>query len=478
MKSIQSEMFLKDQVIDYFSHLQNFQNKNIKKILIGFSGGPDSVCLMDILYSLRERYNFQLYLGYFNHKLRPDDELEKEMEFIRNIGIRYDLPVFIGTDAGEIEKCAMSMGVEGAARKARYVFFDRTFRETGCDYIALAHNLDDTVENMVMRFFKGAGLGGLRGILSERDIFIRPLSKCQKSDILKYLDNNKLSFSVDKTNYGTDYLRNRVRNILLPEIKMIFPDCMKTLPELAEKISLSYDFIRNEAVGRLEWIWHEDIGGYVVSFNDFMNAPDILKMESIFSGFDKFARGKGTELPYRFVKTVLGRSDVENHGILLRGYGFIIRRNGDLLIWQDDIVNKVKKSYLFKVDKNKDNFFNIDDNEGFFVGRSLLSLCNKDDIWVPVDAVDGELVIRSRQDGDHIIVNGCRKKIKKFFSEWKISQCVRDRVPLICDSRGVIAIWGRFCGLRDRISDSVRLSGTADSDREVYIFRIRQDKRG
>ena len=166
MRSIQSRTFLKDQVIEYFSQIPDFTSKEkIKKILIGFSGGPDSMCLMLLLNELKDRLGIEIVLAYFNHMLRSQEELSTELSFIRSIADKYNLTLEIGTDSGLIGELSPQIGEEGAARKARYIFLEETMRKYSCDYLALAHNLDDTVETIVMRFFKGSGKNGTHPLL-------------------------------------------------------------------------------------------------------------------------------------------------------------------------------------------------------------------------------------------------------------------------------------------------------------------------
>lgn len=477
MRSIQSGTFLRDSVTEYFSRLPGFgKEKERIRILIGFSGGPDSVCLMTVLDELSENLNIDIVLAYFNHRIRPAEELAEEMAFIRTLAAEKNLELHIGEDAGEIERDSVSLGVECAARKARYGFFHSLLEKTGCRYLALAHNLDDTVETIVMRFFKGSGLSGLRGIPSVRGHIIRPLSGCPKKTILQFLSENNIPFSIDKTNYGTDYLRNRVRNILIPQIEGIFPSYAKAVTEFGEKVSCADDFIKAAANERVRWErTSPDENSFVTSLESFMSAPDALKVQSIYSCYDIFAKGRGGELPYRFVRTALSGRVPENNGVLLRGYGFVIKRAGNLLVWKKDVENREKTDFFIKINEKTDNFFKLEVNRGFSVEKSLLSLCNKEDIWIPAECVKGDLTVRSRRDGDSIVSSGCRKKLKKIFSEWKVPAELRSRIPLICDDRGVIAVWGGIYGYRDRVSDLVRLENRGDENGEVYIFRKRQD---
>ena len=458
MRSIQSKTFLKDQVLEYFSQIPDFNAAGkIKKILIGFSGGPDSMCLMLLLNQLKSQLGIEIVLAYFNHMLRSREELDGELAFVRKIADQYNLVLEIGTDTGLIGKLSAQIGEEGAARKARYIFLEETMRKYGCDYLALAHNLDDTIETIVMRFFKGSGLGGLQGIPLRREYIIRPLSSCPKSMILEYVESCGTGYSLDTTNLGTDYLRNRVRNILLPKIKEVFPSCTKTILDFSDKASRSFRFIQEETERRVVWKAMGD-RCFSTSYSNFMACPDVIKVEAVYRCFDLFAKGEERELPYRFVRTVLDRTTVRRGALLLKGYGFKIRRHGDDLEWYPDKENN--KLY---------------DNRGFSVEKSLLSLCKEDDVWIPVDGVQGKLFVRSWKNGDFIISGGIRKKLKKIFSEWQVPVEMRSSIPVICDSRGVIAVWGGLYGYRNRVSDLIRLDGRGSLDKEVYTIKLRQD---
>ena len=458
MRSIQSKTFLKDQVIDYFSQLPDFASREKKKkVLLGFSGGPDSMCLMLLLDELKEQLGIEIFLAYYNHMLRSQEELSKELSFIRNIAEQYKYPLEIGTDSGRIEELSAEIGEEGAARKARYEFFECAMKKFGCDYLALAHNLDDTVETLIMRFFKGSGIGGMMGIPGQREHIIRPLSSCPKSMILDYVEQCGTGYSLDTTNLGTDYLRNRVRNLLLPHIREIFPSCTKSLMDFSDKASMAYRYIKDQAARLIVWQDRGD-GTFATSYSNFISCPDVIKIESVYSCFDLFAKGQKRELPYRFVRTVLDKKSVRKGSLLLKGYGFRIRRRGDELEWCPD--------------KEKYKIYN---NRGFSVEKSLVSLCKKDDIWIPVESVQGELSVRSWENGDFIVSGGIRKKLKKIFSEWQVPVELRSAVPVICDSRGVIAVWGGLYGYRNRVSDLIRLESRAGEDKEVYIIKSRQD---
>ena len=181
------------------------------RILTAYSGGPDSTAMTAVLAEL-PGYSFKITAAYFNHRLRPPDELAAEEQIIMNQTEKLGVDCIIGSAAGnEIKKAASTAGlsIEEAARNARYSFLEDTRKKLGADFIALGHNLNDNTETMLMRFFQNAGTGGLSGIPEKRNYIIRPFYGVTRNLIEDYISENKLEISIDGTNLEKDFLRNK-----------------------------------------------------------------------------------------------------------------------------------------------------------------------------------------------------------------------------------------------------------------------------
>ncbi|HQL67168.1 MAG TPA: tRNA lysidine(34) synthetase TilS, partial [Caldisericia bacterium] len=188
------------------------------RILVGLSGGPDSIFL---LYILHNYFNNQLIIAHINHKLRGVDS-DLDEKFVRTISQKLKIPLYVIRE--DIRKLSNEnkKSIEEVGREVRFSFFDKTLKVENFNKIALGHNLDDNVETILINFIKGSGTKGLIGIPEKRDNIIHPIINIKKEEILKFLEENKIEYRVDKTNFEIDFLRNKVRNYLLPIIEKEF----------------------------------------------------------------------------------------------------------------------------------------------------------------------------------------------------------------------------------------------------------------
>jgi len=216
-------------------------------VIVGVSGGADSVTLLHVLYQLRMPLGIHLHVAHFNHRLRMG--ADKDEAFVKELALKLHLPFSAARRQGILKSKIVS---EDKARQMRFKFFQELARQTKAKSIALAHTQNDLAETVLMRLIRGAGLLGLRGILSEHQMdgtrFIRPLLGIQRKEIEQYLKENHLSYCVDKTNLQTHYLRNKIRLQLLPalikEYNVNFPN---VLVDLAYTSQADYDYLLTQA---------------------------------------------------------------------------------------------------------------------------------------------------------------------------------------------------------------------------------------
>lgn len=202
------------------------------KIVVGVSGGPDSVCLLDILSRIKEKSRLELHVAHINYGLRGKDS-EKDENFVKNLAERYQM----GLSVLKVEKIKKSEFNEEKLRNIRYDFFERIRKELGFDYVAVAHNQDDQAETFLMRVIRGSGLRGLSGMKYKNGKIIRPLLEISRKEILEYLKKNKFKFREDKTNKKDLFFRNKIRNKLIPYLEKNFnPNIKKTIFDAALNI--------------------------------------------------------------------------------------------------------------------------------------------------------------------------------------------------------------------------------------------------
>lgn len=208
--------------------------ENGDSIVIGVSGGPDSICLLHVLNDLKNELNFKIYVAHINHMIRKeaDEETEYVKSFCKNIGVECFVKRI---DVIKTSK-ELKIGTEEAGRKIRYDFFEEVLKNTNSNKIATAHNNNDKVETIIMNILRGSGIAGLKGLDPIRENkFIKPLIEISREEIEAYCEENKLAPRIDKSNNENIYTRNKVRNSVIPYIKKEFnPNILKTINRLSE----------------------------------------------------------------------------------------------------------------------------------------------------------------------------------------------------------------------------------------------------
>lgn len=207
------------------------------KIVLGVSGGPDSLFMLYILNKLKDQLKFEIVVAHINHMIREEANSEEEFveEFCRKINIEFY------SKRIDVEKYANNnkIGLEEAGRKIRYEFFEEILEKTNANKIAIAHNKNDKVETIIMHLLRGSGISGLQGIEPIKDNkIIRPIIEIQRTEIEQYCEENKLEPRIDKSNFENKYTRNKIRNAVIPYIEQEFnPNIIDTITRLSEIIT-------------------------------------------------------------------------------------------------------------------------------------------------------------------------------------------------------------------------------------------------
>lgn len=222
----------------------NLINAN-DKIVLGVSGGPDSLFMLDILNKLKEKLQFELVVAHINHMIRK--EAWEEERFVKEFCQKINVEFY--SKRIEVEKYANNnkIGLEEAGRKIRYEFFDEVAKVTNSNKIAIAHNKNDKVETIIMNLLRGSGVTGLQGIQPiKEDKIIRPIIEIERKDIEKYCKENNLEPRIDISNFDNTYTRNKIRNVVIPYIKEEFnPNFIETVTRLSEVITEENKFLNN-----------------------------------------------------------------------------------------------------------------------------------------------------------------------------------------------------------------------------------------
>lgn len=250
---------------------------NGDSVLISCSGGPDSMCVLDILLKLRDKFGLKLAVAHINHGLRGK-EADQDEKFVKKIAEKNNLKFFL--KKVNVKKYCKSKKVssEEGARDLRKKALEEFKHRLNANKIALGHNADDQAETMIMRFIDGSGIKGLRAMsLKEKNGIIRPLLNVSKKEILEYLRKSKIKYRIDKTNKNNVFLRNKIRNKIVPEIKNINPNFLETISGAGKLFALSYDFLEKNAQNFINNYVKEKQGSFIIENDTFENLDKIIQ---------------------------------------------------------------------------------------------------------------------------------------------------------------------------------------------------------
>jgi tRNA(Ile)-lysidine synthase len=424
-------------------------------VLIGLSGGPDSVCLTALLEKLSRRLRLKLHAVYIDHGLRPG-ETPAEAAFCKSLCEGMDIPFYV--EHVEVKPYARERGMslQEAARELRYRALGAVALRVRAHRVALGHNLDDQAETLVMRLLRGTGPGGLAGIPAVRDNIIRPLMEVERSEIEDFLKKENIAPVVDSSNLKDDYLRNRIRSSLMPLLMEINPGIHRTLCRTAE-------ILREE----------ERYFGVAVTkaMMKLITRKTDMAIELFLSPLENMDRV--------ILRRVLRRAVEETRG--LKGIGFvhiedIIRliaegRPGDRIHLPGGIRAIKKYSTLLITSEPPARLgtytISVEGEVALKESSMVIKARVADEApHTPPDAkttavLDADrarfpLTVRSRKRGDFFHPSGLggRKKLQDYFVDEKVPRDERDSVPVVTSGGDIVWVAGmrpdeRFIRSRD-----------------------------
>jgi len=278
---------IKEQVLDTIKRY-NLIGQN-EKIVCGVSGGPDSICMLDILRQLqKESINFEIIVCHINHLIR--EEATSDETYVVNYCEKHNIKCYVKRIDVKEYANNKKQGTEEAGRNVRYDFFDEVLKKEKANKIAIAHNKNDKIETMIMNVLRGSGVSGLKGIEPIRENkYIRPLIEVERSEIEKYCDAFHLEPRIDKTNFENDYTRNKIRNIVLPYVKQEFnPNIIETMNRLSKVITEEDKYLTRQTREIFEKLKVREEEGLVILDLKKFNAQDnVIKNRLVLYAIEK-----------------------------------------------------------------------------------------------------------------------------------------------------------------------------------------------
>lgn len=428
------------------------------RVVVGVSGGADSVALLSVLNEISRSFPLQLHVAHLNHLLRQ--EAGEDAAFVRRFAGELGLPVTVGYARVSRLAAVKKMGIEDAGRWARYRFLHHVAERVNAQRIAVGHHAGDQVETVLLNILRGAGPKGLSGMSPRRGMVIRPFLEVTREEIEEYCGARLLTWRTDASNLTTDYRRNRLRRELLPYLREKFnPGVDRAVLQLAEIMGAENAFLE-ELTGRIlrRVLLKRGKGEAVLNLEDFLSLPPAV-LRRLLRRAIREAGGSLQDLGYRhiidcleFLKKALPGGELQlPHGVRLKkGYdSFRVIINGRrprpaqaptesgvrVVLQVPGETPVPALGFLFQAEVRQRESL-----KGDF--RQLFS--GNYQVCFDYDKMKLPLTVRTRQAGDRIRpfgLNGA-KKLKKLFGELRIPPEERDRVPLVISGEEICWVVG------------------------------------
>lgn len=428
-------------------------------VLVAVSGGADSTALLNLLSSHREELRISLHVAHLNHMLRKGDA-ELDVKFVEGLAQRLSIPVSV--EAVDVAALAQQekMGIEEAARVARYDFFGRMADKIGAKKIAVGHTADDNIETFLMRLLRGAGLKGLCGIPPKRGRIVRPLIKIWRREIEDYVGALKLVPRRDHTNYESKYLRNSIRLKLVPQLKIYNLNIKEIILQTILLVTEDNLYLENKAAEELDEI--------MVSRNFGEIRLNIEKLKSLEGTIQRYllrlviekVKGDLAELSFNHIREILNKLDAtekwELH--LPDGIYAIGDKNGVTICREKP---KMPETRPFKYPLSVPGEVKLEEIGRVLRGSFVEGMGKGNDpsvAFVDYGQLGKEIIVRSKLAGDRFSPLGVKgtKKLQDFFVDEKVPVEERDRIPVVESAGKIVWVAGKRLDERAKVTDKTR----------------------
>lgn len=429
-------------------------------IVCGVSGGADSTALLLFMCSIREMYNLNIFAVHVHHGIRGK-EADDDCRFVEKLCQSLDVPLTV--KKYDIIKISKQSGLseEETGRKARYYEFKKECEKHENCKIAVAHNMNDQAETVLMRLCRGAGLSGLCGIRPVRGNIIRPLLFCSRSEIEDYLKDEKQGFRNDSTNFIEEYTRNKIRLRVLPYLeKNINSAAAKNIANAASILTEDELFIENVADKAFKNVLIEACKEKAVLDADKFSVYDRVIQKRIIRKAAGIVKSDIKDISNIHIDEVLKLSTMDKgHFDLPNGIKADARYGKISLSLNSDVSESTEYSY----ELTEDNIIYVKEAGLFFelTRKNKKNESNFNYLYTKsfdYDKIIGVVHVRTRKENDKISINknGNSKKIKKLFIDCKIPSEKRDSISLIAFSNEVIWAVGIRSGTYYEATESTK----------------------
>ncbi len=435
---------------------------DVKNLVVGISGGADSVCLMVVLCMLADDYGIErknIYGVHVNHMLRGAEADRDELfvkELCGRLGVHF--VVFKKDINAYAKECGCS--VEEAGRSYRYSCFEEVRKKYNADKIAVAHNRGDMAETVIFNILRGSGLKGLAGISPVRDKIIRPLLGSTRGEIEAYLKACNQDFCNDSTNDTTHYDRNKIRHNIIPQMETINSNAINHICDIADEAGRDYEFIHDRAVYCMaEYGKYDDTEKGIILDIDKIARKDRVLLEYIVREAIIKTAGKQKDIGRKHIKSVVDLMYGETGKTVFLPYGIVARKSYGTLIISGGVADSAK----YDIEISEPGAYTVPGH-----GSLSVSLLKKDNVaevskkiytkMVDYGKIHGKFCIRTPKAGDYIIIDGMgnSKKLSRVFIDSKIDRTLRDTWPVVACGSEIIWVIGLRYNVNYKVDEATK----------------------
>lgn len=456
---------MENKVLNYIN-----ANKMVKAgetVVIGVSGGADSVCLLHIMLKHRESLGIKLLVVHVHHGIRGESA-DRDAYFVKELCERNNIPFFLYKYNVPTLAKERGMSTEEAGRYARYEAFEKCISENGVENlskIAVAHNKDDLAETVLLNLFRGAGIKGLKGIVPVRDKIIRPVLCLDRREIEEYLDNNNIIFITDESNLTEDYTRNKIRLNILPQIKSAINEkAVSHIENTAYNLALIDDYMESQCKLEYERLVIKRNDGIHIS-EEFVKLHKAMQGQLIKNCLYEVAE-KSKDISTVHINSVVDLFPLKVGKCVNLPYGMVAKKEYEgvhIFITKDNNIHKKNHSCEVNILSEGEYTFNSGNVEG---ALSIIKDKYNESIfeekiytkWIQCDIMKFNLQLRTRRAGDYIIIDGkgSKKKLKDYFIDLKIPRDERDDILLLANGNEIIWIIGYRLNWNYKVTNDVQ----------------------
>ncbi len=458
------------------------------KVVVGVSGGPDSLTLLHILCALREELQIELHVAHLNHQLRGGDS-DADAEFVARLAREWKLPRTIESRDVAAFAREQKLSIEEAARQARYAFLAEVARREDARVIAVAHHEDDQVETVLMHFLRGAGMAGLRGMRYESEFrdwrveipvpnrqsqisapyLIRPLLDVTRAEIENYCKANSLTPRLDRSNLDTTFFRNRLRQEVLPYLEALNPNVREVILRTAHALADDYAFLQIKVQAAYVQVAHEENDAIVFKRDAWRALHPALQRGTLRAAVQQL-RGDFRNIAWTHIEDA-------RHTALEKGAGAkaTLPRGLQLVVGYDEFTLGGEKYFqrgamlpdwpLLHADciaLTVPGVAELPESEWVVQTEITSQKTEGAERWTaPLDfeKCNGKFFLRRRLPGDRFQpagLGGHTKSLQEFMIDEKIPRAVRARLPLLVVDDRIVWVCGFRVDERARVTPQTR----------------------